>query len=162
MEVGAIMSGDRGYILPSQGADWETPRDLFDELWAEFNGFDLDPCGTRGQYTVERVLDAGGRLFDGSVGMDGLARVWDGKVFMNPPYGKGVGDWIAKAAYEVEAGNAALVVGLLKATTDVKWWHEYVEGVLTPRFIKGRLKFGGQDGPAPFPSVILVWRLGLL
>jgi hypothetical protein len=77
---------------------------------------------------------------------------------MNPPYGPTVKLWVARAVSEVACGNAELVVALLKATTDVKWWHEYVEGIVTPRFIKGRLKFGGQTGPAPFPSVIIVWR----
>ena len=154
------MMAERGYMASSKSTEWQTPKDLFDALWEEFGGFDLDPCGQREHhYTAWKVTSQGGGFYDGSVpGLDGLTQPWYGKVFCNPPYGPTVKLWVAKAASEVACGNAELVVALLKATTDVQWWHEYVEGIVTPRFIKGRLKFGGQTGPAPFPSAIIVWR----
>ena len=31
-------------IQPAKGVEYETPRDLFDQLWREFGGFDLDPA----------------------------------------------------------------------------------------------------------------------
>lgn len=175
-EQGASVSekastGQRGYMASSKSTEWQTPKDLFDALWEEFGGFDLDPCGQREHhYTAWKITSQGGGFYDGSVpGMDGLTQPWYGKVYMNPPYGPTVGRWVAKAASEVACGNAELVVALLKATTDVQWWHEYVEPprppwvdrgytVDRPRFIRGRLKFGGTKGPAPFPSVIVVWR----
>lgn len=146
----------RAYMPVAESTEWETPPELFDRLWEEFEGFDLDPCCQFTDYTAERVVASGGLAYNPVV--DGLANSWHGKVFMNPPYGPTVKLWVAKAFDEVACGNAELVVALLKATTDVKWWHEYVEGIVTPRFIKGRLHFGGQEGPAPFPSVIIVWR----
>lgn len=151
------MSG--AYMPPAGTTEWATPRDLFDRLWEEYGGFDLDPCGQRElHYTAWKIAHHGGASYDGSTeALDGLVQPWIGKVYMNPPYGKHVALWVAKAVSEVRRGNAELVVALLKATTDVKWWHEHVEGIVTPRFIKGRLKFGGQTGPAPFPSVIVVW-----
>lgn len=151
---------ERGYMASSKSTEWTTPKDLFDRLWLEFGGFDLDPCGQREHhYTAWMIESHGGAYYDGSTqALDGLTQPWCGKVFMNPPYGNAVGRWVAKAVSEVACGNAELVVALLKATTDVQWWHEYVEGIVTPRFIKGRLKFGGTKGPAPFPSVIIVWR----
>lgn len=160
----------RAYMLASQSTDRATPPGLFDALWEEVGGFDLDPCAAGHHYTARRVWDAGGTVFvepgtitncivsPGAIAEDGLAQPWHGKVFMNPPYGPTVKLWVAKAVSEVACGNAELVVALLKATTDVQWWHQYVEGIVTPRFIKGRLKFGGTKGPAPFPSAIIVWR----
>ena len=158
--------GNRGYIPPSQKTDWETPSDLFDALWDEFKGFDLDPCGQVGQHTVMKVWGHGGTVYvpPGSditnlyrVAIDGLIQPWHGRVFMNPPYP--AGEWVTKARSEVERpGGPTIVVALLKVTTDVRWWHEHVERIAQVRFIKGRLRFKGSKAPAPFPSCIVIWR----
>ena len=148
-------------MASSKSTEWQTPKELFDALWEEFGGFDLDRCGQREHhYTAWKITSQGGGFYDGSVpGLDGLTQPWYGKVFMNPPYGPTVGLWVAKAASEVACGSAELVVALLKSTTDVRWWHDHVEGKAEYRFIRGRLKFVGAEGPAPFPSVIVVWRV---
>ena len=148
-------------MASSKSTEHQTPKDLFDALWEEHGGFDLDPCGQREHhYTAWKICSQGGYFYDGSTAaMDGLTQPWHGKsIFLNPPYGPTVGLWVAKAASEVACGNAELVVALLKSTTDVRWWHDHVEGKAEYRFIRGRLKFGGAKGPAPFPSVIVVWR----
>ncbi len=47
---------------------------------------------------------------------DGLAQPWDGKCWMNPPYGRTIGLWMRKAYEESQRG--ALVVCLVPARTD--------------------------------------------
>ena len=74
---------------------------------------------------------------------------------MNPPYGREISYWVEKARSEAERGS--LVVGLLPARTDTKWWQEHVQGHADVRFIAGRLKFGNAKSAAPFPSAIAVW-----
>lgn len=76
-------------------------------------------------------------------------------MFMNPPYGKQIPNWVRKARESAEK-NGALVVGLLPARTDTKWWMDVMEATEI-RFIKGRVKFGDSKQCAPFPSVIAVW-----
>lgn len=56
------------------------------------------------------------------------------------------------------AAVGATVVMLLPARTDTKWFHEYICGKAEIRFIEGRLKFGGAENSAPFPSMIIVFR----
>ena len=74
-------------------------------------------------------------------------------VFMNPPYGKDIYNWVKKA-YE----SKALVVCLLPARTDTKWFHEYcLKGSI--RFLKGRLKFSKSKNSAPFPSMIVIFKV---
>jgi site-specific DNA-methyltransferase (adenine-specific) len=75
---------------------------------------------------------------------------------MNPPYGREVRLWIARAHSQAKKGN--LTVALLPARTDTKWFHDYIYGQHEVRFVKGRLKFGGSKNPAPFPSMIVIFR----
>ena len=121
---------------------------MFDALNEEFGPFDLDPCATPenakcpNYYTEER---------------NGLIRPWRGKVFVNPPYGRGIKVWVQRCWASGGTG-AELVVALLPSRTDTAWWHDFVMKANEIRFIRGRLKFGGAKHGAPFPSCIVVWR----
>ena len=129
----------------SKSYEWETPQDLFDELDAEF-GFTLDPCATPENAKCARFF---------TKEQDGLKQKWGGVVFMNPPYGKVIGNWMQKAYLESLRG--ATVVCLVPARTDTRWWHSYAMKGET-RFIKGRLKFGGSKNSAPLPSAIVIFK----
>jgi phage N-6-adenine-methyltransferase len=132
-------------LYSSAREDWATPAEVFQALDAEFR-FTLDPCPLM---APER---AGLPLFN----TDGLYKSWVGqRVFCNPPYGRGIGNWLAKAA------EAELAVFLLPARTDTRWWHTYALRADEIRFVRGRLRFGGSRTGAPFPSVILVYRTPL-
>jgi len=138
-------------LFSSRSEEWETPHDVFDELDREFN-FTLDVCATRQNAKCKRYYDRH---------RDGLAQDWSReRVFMNPPYGREIGRWMSKARHESRRG--ALVVCLVHARTDTRWWHENVEGIASEiRFVRGRIRFGraGIPGqPAPFPSAIVVYR----
>lgn len=132
-------------LFTSKTDDWSTPQDFFDKLNAEF-GFNLDPCASKENAKCSRFFTQED---------DGLQQKWTGRVFMNPPYGRQIGLWVKKA-YESYRGGA-VVVCLLPARTDTKWFHEYcVKGQI--RFIKGRLKFGGSSNSAPFPSMVVIFK----
>ena len=79
---------------------------------------------------------------------------------MNPPYGREVYAWTAKAVKESRDG--ALVVGLLPASTDLAWWHDdVVGGGAEVRYIRGRVRFltgGPYRASGFFASVIVIWR----
>lgn len=47
---------------------------------------------------------------------------------------------------------------LIPARTDTKAFHEYIYGKAEIRFVRGRLKFGGSKNPAPFPSMVVIFR----
>lgn len=131
-------------LYSSRSEEWETPQDLFDQLNDEFK-FTLDPCCLQGNAKCEKFFTKQD---------DGLSQSWDGeRVFMNPPYGKEIKRWMHKAAT-----SKALVVCLVHARTDTKWWHETVEKKAKEiRFIKGRLRFGGSKHNSTFPSVLVIF-----
>lgn len=77
--------------------EWTTPRDLFEELDAEFH-FDLDAASTDENALCERHYTKED---------DGLSLKWDGNVWCNPPYGRSIGAWMEKAATS-DAGGGSL------------------------------------------------------
>jgi hypothetical protein len=77
--------------------------------------------------------------------------------WMNPPYGRQIGKWVAKAAHEAKLG--CFVVSLLPARTDTRWFHDHIynKPYVEIEFLKGRLKFGGASNSAPFPSMLVTF-----
>ena len=143
-------------LVSSASSEWRTPVWLAELLKKQYGPFDLDPAAAPG-------TSVGRRSYDRRDG--GLEHPWKGKVYVNPPHaralGETVGPWILKALEELDAGHCELVVMLVPSRTDTSWWHELV----MPRasavlFDRGRLKFMGNDctSPAPFPSVVIVFR----
>lgn len=135
---------------------WTTPRNFFEKLHQEFN-FTLDAAALRSSAVVPNYL---GPDHDYLWRRDALTVEWanasgGGAVWLNPPYGRVIKDFVAKA--DAESKKGITVVCLVPSRTDTKWWwdscihHEI-------RFIKGRLKFGDGGGSAPFPSAVIVMR----
>ena len=108
---------------------WETPQDFFDGLDTEFC-FELDVCALPENAKCDKYY---------SPDDDGLAQPWEGVCWCNPPYGRRIGAWVAKAAQS--AADGATVVMLLPARTDTRWFHGYIYGKAEIRFLRGRLKF---------------------
>ncbi len=135
-----------GFVHYSSASDqWATPQDLFDSLDAEF-GFTLDVCASVDNAKCARFY---------SEQDDGLAQSWEGVCWMNPPYGREIGRWMAKA--KAAAAVGATVVCLVPARTDTSWWWDNC-GDQEIRFLRGRLKFGKSQNAAPFPSAVVILR----
>lgn len=132
-------------MFSSETDMWETPKWLFDELDKEFH-FDLDVCAIPENAKCEQYF---------TPETDGLSQEWNGTVWCNPPYGREIGKWVKKAAQ-----SNCTVVMLLPARTDTKWFHDYIYRKAEIRFLKGRLKFGGSQNSAPFPSMVVVFDGG--
>ncbi len=129
----------------SKSDDWFTPQDFFEEIAQLHGPFDLDVCASPENTKCRDYF---------SKDDNGLSQTWTGTCWMNPPYGRQIGLWMKKAHDESLRG--AKVVCLVPARTDTKWWHDYAtKGEIY--FIKGRLKFGGSDNSAPFPSAVIVF-----
>ena len=121
---------------------WETPQDFFNDLNKEFC-FNLDVCALPENAKCEKYF---------TPEMDGLAQCWEGVCWCNPPYGRQIGKWVEKA-YK----SSCTVVMLLPARTDTRWFHDYVYGKAEIRFVRGRLRFGGAEWNAPFPSMVVIY-----
>jgi len=127
---------------------WETPRAFFDKLNDEFR-FTLDPCCLPETAKCEKYY---------TPKENGLMQNWEGQsVFCNPPYGREIYTWVKKCSEESLKQNT-IVVMLIPARTDTKYFHEFIYNKAREiRFIKGRLKFGNCKNSAPFPSMVVIF-----
>ena len=140
--IDACFSSDR--------MDWETPDDFFELLNDEFK-FTLDVCADKNNTKCKRFI---------TKEMNAFKKSWEGEIcWMNPPYGKEIGNWMKKA-YE-ESRKGCTVVCLIPSRTDTKYWHDYAMKAKEIRFVKGRLRFVGADSSAPFPSCIVIFKKNL-
>lgn len=151
---------NRELMFSSRTDDWSTPQALFDELNEEFS-FETDVCATAENTKCSIYIPPE---------LDGLAASWGpffnlrNVLWCNPPYGRGIGKWVQKASETVAkvhpVAGSCVVVMLLPARTDTRWFHDYIykKPNVEVRFLKGRLKFGGCTNNAPFPSMIVIFR----
>lgn len=133
-------------MFSSKTPEWATPQDFFDNLNSKYH-FNLDPASTDENAKCENHF---------TQEQDGLSQNWGGyRVFCNPPYGRDIGKWVEKSYLEAQKPDT-LVVMLLPARVDTKWFHDYcMKGKV--EFIRGRLKFGDGKNSAPFPSMVVVF-----
>ncbi len=125
--------------------EWLTPPDLVSKLGA----FDLDPCSPINPPFVHAINNF-------TVDDDGLSKDWFGRVYMNPPYGRGMELWLEKLKYH---GNG---IALIFARTETKCFFDHIwshaDALL---FVKGRIRFyhvsGIQAGTPGAPSVFVAY-----
>lgn len=134
-------------LYSSNTPEYTTPIELYKKLDEEFN-FTLDPCCTNENHKCSVYY---------TKEVNGLKMRWNGRVFMNPPYGRVIGLWIKKAYESVLNKECELVVCLVPARTDTKWFQDYCLKSSDIRWIRGRVKFAN-NSPAPFPSCIVVFK----
>ncbi len=135
-------------LLTNNSNEWETPTDLFNELNAKYH-FGLDACATKENALCDKFF---------TIKENALWQDWSGfgNVFMNPPYGRHIKDFIRKA-YE-ESKKGIIVVCLIPARTETAWFHDYCLPFGEIEFIRGRLRFSGSKINAPFPSMIVIFQ----
>tara|TARA_Y100000296_G_scaffold52720_1_gene60325 strand:+ start:1356 stop:1889 length:534 start_codon:yes stop_codon:yes gene_type:complete len=150
---GGLWKKTKGAVgFSSASAEWDTPQAFFDKLDKQFQ-FTLDPCATPASAKCDKYFTEED---------DGLAQDWRGHtVFVNPPYGRGIGAWLKKGYQESKQHNTTVVM-LVPARTDTKWWHDYVMKAKEVHLVRGRLKFGGSENAAPFPSAVVVFHSNVL
>jgi len=142
-------------LFSSKKQDWGTPPELFKELSKEFGPFRLD--------AATRESNPLNTLYFYTEKDDGLKQPWMNPTYVNPPYGRGIYNWVKKAHDEQQFGIGTVM--LIPARTDTRWFHEFIykNRDVQVRFLKGRLKMYNYDTKeqhqhlAPFPSMVVVF-----
>jgi hypothetical protein len=135
---------------PSKSDTGNTPEYILKPVREFFQSIDLDPCSNPGS-----IVNAKNnwKLPE----HDGLKENWFGNVFVNPPFGRPLKDWISKSFEENFYGRANVIM-LCPANTDTKIFHEYVFPTATAVcFIKGRITFLNCTAPIYKPCCYIYW-----
>lgn len=107
--------------------EWWTPPHVFTALGLNF---DLDPCAP--PLPAAPWIPAARRI---SLPANGLEAPWQGRIWLNPPYGRETQAWVTKLAQHGD--GAALVF----ARTDARWAQQAMRHAQAVCFIGGRLSF---------------------
>lgn len=137
--------GAESIHFSSETPEHYTPKNILDAVLACMGEIDLDPCGNVGEPNVPAHIHF-------TQEDDGLAQAWHGRVFINPPYGTVIGDWVRKLHVEHSEGRATQAIALVPARTDTEWFRVLRDYPVC--FVAGRLTFVGNTDPAPFPSAV--------
>lgn len=139
--------------------EWLTPPHILRAL----GHFDLDPCAPRREV---RPWDMAEKHFTGERGLfdqpddpehhDGLRTAWEGRVWLNPPYGDETFIWMEKLARH---GSG---IGLIFARTETFGFHRAIWDKATAVFFfEGRISFyhvtGEQGDTANAPSCLVAY-----
>lgn len=127
--------------------EWYTPRQYLDVARELLGGIDLDPASSAlANETVQAK-----RFF--SLDDNGLAREWDGKVWLNPPYAQPAIQLFAeKIVAEVRAGRVTEAVMLTHNYTDTEWFHHAESAASAICFTRGRIRFVSPQGELASPT----------
>ncbi len=138
---------DLGPLMTSQTNEWYTTPDIINLAIEVMGGIDLDPCSNSKE---SPNVPAQHHLTKED---NGLGYPWFGRVYMNPPYGTAIAEWVDKLATEYEEGRVEQAIALTPARPDTRWFRRLRD---YPRcFMFGRVKFNDHENSAPFPTMLV-------
>ena len=105
---------------------WLTPLNIVHSL----GEFDLDPCGFEFHKTAKNIIQ---------LPLDGLEEKWEGRVWLNPPYGKEQQKWLEKLNNHNGGG-----IALIFARLETKWIQDFLKNGFFQ--IQGRINFLKETG----------------
>ncbi len=143
-EIGASRNAKRsekreGKIIPFSSArnHWQTPQTIIEHAVAALGRIDLDPCSTSKN---DPHVPAAQHLVPED---NSLEQPWQGRVWLNPPFGRAITPWIEKVCVEYEHGGVTAAIVLVPARTDTNWW-QYLTAYPYCA-IRGRVQFIRED-----------------
>ncbi|RPJ50999.1 MAG: hypothetical protein EHJ95_06160 [Methanobacteriota archaeon] len=129
------------FYSSSKTPEYYTPEDILCSVQFTMGAIDLDPA------------------MPGKT--DGLDIKWEGRIFLNPPYGRGVIKWFEKLRESVGLGTVTEYIVLWKCAPETRAWRilmQYTELVAFPR---ARIQFKTPSGKimnrATFPSALFYY-----
>ncbi len=126
--------------------EWYTPGEIIEAARATMGGIDTDPASCAHANETVRA----GTYY--SIDDDGLTKRWPGRVWMNPPYGRGViGTFINAFCSRFEDAEFEQAIVLVNNGTETQWFQKMLNHAAAICLVAGRVKFytagGKHDGP---------------
>jgi hypothetical protein len=138
-------------LKASDSNEWYTPARYLEAARAVLGSIDLDPASSKTANLTVRATT----FF--SIDDDGLSQDWNGRVWLNPPYGGLSAPFTAKLIDQFVAGKTTAAVLLVNSnSTDAGWFQPLWDFLLC--FTNHRINFispGGSDSGSTHGSVFV-------
>ena len=144
-----------------KSVEWFTPPEVLEMVRRTFEGrIDLDPCTTSANPTNASTYFTKRE--------DGLEKSWLGSssVFVNPPYGKEMYDWIwtvVRWAYECPRMRIALLLAASSRWDQFGWQRIFSPNCTGMLMFRGRVKYIDESGERckspPYPSMMFFYNM---
>ena len=135
----------------ARGHEWGTPPELIEAVRAVFGGaIECDPATHAAAQERVQAL----RYYTAEDDSLGRECQWHGKVFLNPPYQRGLIDrFIIKLMIECASRRTTQAIVLVNAQTDTQWFRYLMDTASACCFPSGRVRFLNSDGKPGMPQV---------
>jgi hypothetical protein len=127
------------------GYEWYTPAALIEAARAVMGGgIDLDPASCAHAQAIVKATEYY------TEADDGLAQIWHGRVFLNPPFAHPTVQYFAEKL--LASPDVLQAVWLSNACVDTAWWQALAaKGIVCCHL--GRVKFYGPEGQLQPPTL---------
>lgn len=127
--------------------EWYTPEKHIEAVRKAMGGIDLDPATSDAAQATVKAAEYY------TQDTDGLARDWQGRVFMNPPFKMPlVAQFVTKLIESYQSGDVSQAILLTNNNTDTKWWQSAATVASVVCFTAGRISFYNPAGESSSPT----------
>lgn len=141
---------DHQLLNASDNNEWYTPPQYIASVHAVLGGVDVDPASN---ISANRIIQAETIYTEENSGFD---KAWNGRVFLNPPYGVDSGNesnqhrWSARLIEQYTAGITTAAILLVNAVPGNKWFAPLWQFPIC--FVDHRIRFYNDDTEAGQPT----------
>lgn len=137
-------------LQTSESNEWYTPSIYIEAVRELMGEIDIDPASNA--YVNEKIVKATTYY---NIEANGLSKKWNGRVWINPPYGyasgsNNQGTWSHYLIRQFEDGITKEAVLLVNANTEAKWFQPLYDYLIC--FTNHRIRFYNIDGISSQPT----------